>query len=468
VKTFRILIVNDNFVEGDEVINLALSNPTGTGVGLGSPNTATVTILDNDISASTSNPIDTAQFFVRQHYLDFLNREPDAAGLAFWTNEITSCGSDVSCIAVKRNNVSASFFLSQEFQNTGMIAFLANEAAFGVNAASSPVPVYYGQFEKELQQLQTNLVFGTPGFDAQLDANKTAYFNDFVTRPDFQSTYPSSLTNAQYVDALLANAGMGTSDFRVNLTNSQEVPPTVPTLSGGARRPNSFGTARFTLNAGDTAMTMTATANNIDVTGAQTADANDNLVAAHVHAGPSVQPGVNGPVVWGFFGTPFNDNNPNDATSTPFAAPGVGGNFGGKWDAPEGNGTTLTAQLANIRAGRAYINFHTTQYTGGEIRGNFPATQAFRDSLVNGLNAATDTRATVLRKIAESSYFASLEMNRAFVTMQYFGYLRRDPDVSGFNFWFSKLNSFGGDYIQAEMTKAFITAAEYRQRFGAN
>src|SRR6185295_1601606 len=89
LKTFRIFIVNDNFVEGDEVLNLALSNPVGTGLGLGSPNVATVTILDNDISASTSNPIDTASFFVRQHYFDFLNREPDAAGLNFWTNEIT-------------------------------------------------------------------------------------------------------------------------------------------------------------------------------------------------------------------------------------------------------------------------------------------------------------------------------------------------------------------------------------------
>src|SRR6185369_14991287 len=221
----------------------------------------------------------------------------------------------------------------------------------------------------------------------------------------------SSMTNAQYVDALLANAGMGTSDFRVNLTNSQEVPPTVPTLTGGARRPNSFGNARFTFNAGDTAMSMIAAVTNIDVTGAQTADANDNLVAAHIHASATVQPGVNGPVVWGFFGTPFNDNNPNDASNTPFVAPNVGGNFFGKWDAPEGNGTTLGAQIANIRAGRAYVNFHTTQFAGGEIRGNFPATQAFRDSLVNGLAAATETRATVLRKVAEFQFLQTREFN---------------------------------------------------------
>src|SRR5205085_8691114 len=152
-----------------------------------------------------------------------------------------------------------------------------------------------------------------------------------------------------------------------NLTNSQEVPPTNPTTSTGAARPASFGTAKFRLNAAQTAMTMTATISNIDVTGTQTTDTNDNLVAAHIHASPSVGPGVNGPVVWGFFGSPFNDNNPNDATVT-LTIGGVGGTFTGKWDAPEGNGTTLAAQLANFRGGHAYINFHTTQFGGGEIR----------------------------------------------------------------------------------------------------
>jgi hypothetical protein len=214
-------------------------------------------------------------------------------------------------------------------------------------------------------------------------------------------------------------------------------------------------------------MTMTATINNLDFTGSQTADTNDNLTNAHIHAGASVQPGVNGPVVWGFIGTPFNDNNPNDAVVTPFVS-GVGANVSGKWDAPEGNGTTLAAQLDNIRNGRAYINFHTSQFGGGEIRGDFPATQAFRDSLVAGLNGATETRATVLRKVSESSFLKAREFNAAFVTMEYFGYLRRDPDTAGFNFWFGKLNSFGGDYVQSEMVKAFISSSEYRQRFGPN
>ena len=78
---------------------------------------------------------------------------------------------------------------------------------------------------------------------------------------------------------------------------------------------------------------------------------------------------TNGPVAWGFFGTPFNDNNPNDVVVKPFST-GVGGTISGKWGAPEGNNTTLTAQVSNILGGRSYINFHTSQFAGGEVRGN--------------------------------------------------------------------------------------------------
>jgi uncharacterized protein (TIGR03118 family) len=207
-KTFRILVVNDNFVEGDETINLALSNPTGAGVGLGSPNTAEVTILDNDSVASHSNPIDNARFFVRQHYLDFLNREPDDAGFDFWTNQITSCGTDTHCTEVRRVNVSAAFFLSIEFRNTGLLAYLANQAAFGPNASGSPAPVLYGQFMHDVQLLQRDFIFGAPGADAQLEANKQAFFAYTVGRPEFVAKYPTSMTPAQFVDALFANAGI--------------------------------------------------------------------------------------------------------------------------------------------------------------------------------------------------------------------------------------------------------------------
>jgi hypothetical protein len=64
------------------------------------------------------------------------------------------------------------------------------------------------------------------------------------------------------------------------------------------------------------------------------------------------------------------------------------------------------------------------------------------------------------------------EFNRAFVLMQYFGYLRRNPDdppdnsFQGYNFWLSKLDQFSGDYVGAETVKAFLVSGEYRQRFG--
>ena len=72
----------------------------------------------------------------------------------------------------------------------------------------------------------------------------------------------------------------------------------------------------------------------------------------------------------------------------------------------------------------------------------------------------------MLRTVAEAEELNTREFNRAFVAMQYFGYLRRDPDTAGFNFWLNKLNAFNGNFQNAEMVKAFISSAEYRQRFG--
>jgi hypothetical protein len=173
-----------------------------------------------------------------------------------------------------------------------------------------------------------------------------------------------------YVAALAAicTSAQASILLTANLTNAGENPPTNPTTATGAPRPASFGTANFVINDAMTSMTFTATIFNIDVTGSQTPDLNDNLTAAHIHAATLVTPTINAPVVWGFFGTPFNDNNPNDFVFTPFTT-GVGGTFSGKWDLPEGNSTTLSAQLPNILSGNSYINFHTTQFPSGEIRG---------------------------------------------------------------------------------------------------
>ena len=158
--------------------------------------------------------------------------------------------------------------------------------------------------------------------------------------------------------------------FTANLTHDQEPPPagtTPPTTSTGSPRPLSFGTATLVLNDTNTALTLTANIFNIDVTGTQTpGDTNDNLVSAHIHA--AAAPGSNAGVVWGFFGTPDNDNNPDNLVVTPFIG-SVGGTFTSVWDLPEGNGTNLAAQIPNLMAGLAYLNFHTVQFGGGEIRG---------------------------------------------------------------------------------------------------
>ena len=126
------------------------------------------------------------------------------------------------------------------------------------------------------------------------------------------------------------------------------------------------GYAAFFLDSNMTPLSFTVTVTGLDFTGSQTADPGDDLLAAHIHA--AAARGTNAGVRFGFFGTPFNDTNPEDVVVTPFAS-GVGGTIVSKWDQDEGNNTTLTAQLTNILAGMSYINFHTRRLPGGEIRG---------------------------------------------------------------------------------------------------
>jgi len=95
-----------------------------------------------------------------------------------------------------------------------------------------------------------------------------------------------------------------------------------------------------------------------------------------------------------------------------------------------------------------------------------------RDTLINQLQADPSSRPQVFRAIAENNTLKANESNRAFVLMQYFGYLRRNPndpqdsDYSGYKFWLDKLNLFNGNFVQADMVEAFITSIEYRRRFG--
>ena len=206
-KTISIPIIDDVYAEGTENFTITLTNATAA--TLGSQTTATLTINDNETVNGTVNPIDEASFFVRQHYVDFLNREPDPAGLAFWTNQITQCGSDAACIEIRRINVSAAFFLSIEFQETGFLVYRTYKSAFGnlASPAGAPVPVRFADFLHYTQSLGKGFVVNVGNWQAQLEANKQAFMLAFVQRPDFLADYPASMTADQFVTQLDNRAG---------------------------------------------------------------------------------------------------------------------------------------------------------------------------------------------------------------------------------------------------------------------
>jgi uncharacterized repeat protein (TIGR01451 family) len=308
-KFFDVPVNDDSYVEGPETTRLVLSNPTG-GAALGAQSSSTLRI-DDDVMESSGNPVDDDRNFVRQQYHDFLSREPDAAGLDFWTNNINSCGANAQCREVKRVDTSAAFFLSIEFQQTGYFVYLTRKSAFG-NLSGAPVPVRLLPFLRDTQEIARGVVVGQGAWQQQLAANRQAFLLSFVGSDEFRTRYPAQTSADAFVNSLDANAG-------------------------GVLTPNE-----------------------------------KEALAGELSPDPS------DPVL----------------------------------------------------------------------------------------------RADVLRKVAENSTLARAEFNRAFVLMQYFGYLRRDPDAapdsnfSGYDFWLAKLEQFGGDYRRAEMVKAFINSAEYRQRFG--
>ncbi len=420
-KTFRVLIVNDNLVDAGSTqdLNLVLSNPTGA--ALVSPNQAQLGVMgdEGDTNKTPLNIIDDAQGFVRQHYFDFLNREPDTAGLDFWTNQITSCGADQNCIDIRRINVSAAFFLSIEFQKTGLLAYLTERCATGALPR-------YGAFMRDVQALQKNYVQGAPDSSAKLEANIRAFFDEFVTRPEFVAKY-GGLTNLAYVDALLASGQIATTTGRVSITRldgSQVVPPVNTPATGvaiGRLSQQSLDTVTFRLSLKNLSSSQTS---------------------AHLH-GPALA-GANAPAIATLPTGEFQD-------------------FTVSLTAPQG---------VDMRNGRLYIDVHTQNNPDGEIRGQIGPIRFQRDVIAEALDNGLITRAEALRLIVEDGDFRQRELNSAFVLMEYFGYLRRNPDdppdnnLAGFNFWLGKLNQFNGNFVAAEMVKSFITSTEYRSRFG--
>jgi uncharacterized delta-60 repeat protein len=143
------------------------------------------------------NLIDCSESFVRQHYLDFLDREPDAGGLAYWSNEIAQCLSDAICINARRVGVSAAFFIEQEFQETGYYVYRFYKASFGRQPN-------YSEFTTDRSRI-------IPG--ANLEASKQTFADEWVQRPAFVAAYPMTMSNTEFVNKLFDFAGLIVSRY---------------------------------------------------------------------------------------------------------------------------------------------------------------------------------------------------------------------------------------------------------------
>ena len=195
LRSVFIPLVNDSYAEGTETFTISISNPVGAAIG---PISAVnIAVQDND-STNGANPLDTSAFFVEQHYIDFLGRNPEPAGKQAWMNILAGCpssGIDSNGNHCDRIEVSAGFFRSPEFQDRGYFIYRFYSAV-------GSIPVYE-QFTPDFGRVSGFLS------DAQLEANKVAFVNDFMARAAFQNKYSSTFGNpTAYVDALLATVGL--------------------------------------------------------------------------------------------------------------------------------------------------------------------------------------------------------------------------------------------------------------------
>jgi hypothetical protein len=180
-------------------------------------------------SSSTSNPIDDAQFFIRQQYLDFLEREPEPAGLQFYLDILNGCDpADTECIKYTRGGLSANFFRSPEFGRKG--AYIAN--LFNIVIGQRPKTVaelndptkverpHYGEFMADLATLST------PNDDPVLtNQKKDQLASAWLARSEVQAILPSSLSNQQFVQKLESIAGVtlaNESTLIANLNNGSQ------------------------------------------------------------------------------------------------------------------------------------------------------------------------------------------------------------------------------------------------------
>ncbi|HEV2799546.1 MAG TPA: SBBP repeat-containing protein [Pyrinomonadaceae bacterium] len=220
-KTFSVFITDDAHVEGNETFQIALANATGGGIG--TQMTTTVTIQDNDTQAAVPNPIDTSEFFIRQHYIDFLMRAPEAMGFSQWVAALNNCGAGSGDRgrnpACDRVMVSSGFFRSDEYlQVKGYFAYRFYEVAFDRRPT-------YVEFARDLQRLT-----GTTSQDTL--ARMDAFTTEFTQRPEFTATYPNEIPLNAYVDILFTKAEIGD---RQSITRQDNTTLTRAQLADGSR-----------------------------------------------------------------------------------------------------------------------------------------------------------------------------------------------------------------------------------------
>ena len=174
-----------------------------------------------------TNPIDGiagAREFVRWQYKDFLRREPDGPGWDHWTSEITMCANptnrfpgetEPACIERKRANTSAAFFFSPEFSNTGYFVLRVYRGSLG------RMPKFGGgtgaghEFTRDAATVAAGIVVNNALDPNVINANKQAFVNEFVTRPEFRAIY-DGLSATQYVNKLFATTGVTPTDIERN------------------------------------------------------------------------------------------------------------------------------------------------------------------------------------------------------------------------------------------------------------
>ncbi|HEY0006746.1 MAG TPA: S8 family serine peptidase [Pyrinomonadaceae bacterium] len=175
-----------------------------------SPRTATLSVagqtftIEQAAGPAPAQPIDDVLFFVRQHYLDFLEREPDAGGYAYWSSQFTKCGTDAQCIKKRRIAISAAFFIETEFQETGFFVYRIYQGGLGRRPT----------FEEFIPDRR--LVVPGPN----LAQSKAAYADAFVQRAEFVQKYQTATSAESFVDALIATI-MSATGNAVDLTSQR-------------------------------------------------------------------------------------------------------------------------------------------------------------------------------------------------------------------------------------------------------